>query len=97
MSRHDDALQCQMGASNPIPVAMSLYEHSLALLRESQSTDTVRKDPALRMIAHQLAHLYGVASLMDMDDYNKCIDVCLQKASDSVVRLWNRQHRSMKL
>ncbi len=47
------------GASNPVAVARTLFKASSFLLHEI-GTDGVRKHPALRIIAAQLASLYNV-------------------------------------
>lgn len=49
------------GAANPVAVARTLFAASAFLLRET-GTDGVRKHPALRLIAAQLASLYNVDS-----------------------------------
>jgi len=47
------------GASNPVAVARTLFRASSFLLHDI-GTDAVRKHPALRLIAAQLASLYNV-------------------------------------
>lgn len=49
------------GASNPVAVAGTLAQASSALLHHI-GTDGVRKHPALRLMAAQLASLYNVNS-----------------------------------
>src|SRR6478736_2067234 len=49
------------GASNPVAVARTLFAAS-AYLNTMFGTDAVRKHPALRLIAAQLASLYNVNS-----------------------------------
>jgi len=59
------------GASNPVAVAGTLAKASAALLRQI-GTDDVRKHPALRVMAGQLAMLYNVNSIgADGEDYDK--------------------------
>ena len=50
------------GASNPVAVARTLYAASSFLMRKLEDTDSVKKHPALRLIAAQLASLYNVDS-----------------------------------
>lgn len=57
-----DARAIQHGACNPVGVANTLLKHSTALLHE-KGTEAVCKEPALRLIAHQLAFLYGVGEI----------------------------------
>src|SRR5580765_4876953 len=47
------------GASNPVAVARTLFRASSVLLHDI-GTDGVKKHPALRLIAAQLASLYSV-------------------------------------
>jgi hypothetical protein len=49
------------GASNPVAVARTLFAGSAFMIRQT-GTDGVRKHPALRLIAAQLASLYNVNS-----------------------------------
>ena len=59
------------GASNPVAVAGTLAAASSALLREL-GTASIRKHPALRVMAGQLASLYNVNSIgADVEDYDK--------------------------
>lgn len=50
------------GAANPVAVARTLFKASAFLLHEI-GTDGIKKHPALRVIAGQLASLYGVDSI----------------------------------
>jgi hypothetical protein len=59
------------GATNPVAVAGTLARASSALLREI-GTDGVKRHPALRVMAGQLAMLYNVNSIgAEMDDYRR--------------------------
>lgn len=58
------------GASNPVAVAGTLAKASSVLLHEI-GTDGVRKHPALRVMAGQLAMLYNVNSVgAEIEDYD---------------------------
>jgi hypothetical protein len=61
------------GASNPVAVAGTLAQASSALLK-SIGTDSVRKHPALRLMAAQLASLYNVDSDGGSNDGGTFID-----------------------
>jgi hypothetical protein len=60
------------GAANPVAVARTLFAAS-AFLDHQIGTDGVRKHPALRLIAAQLASLYSVnadgGGMGDDDDF----------------------------
>lgn len=65
--RNRNAATAQLGASNPIPLAKALVDGIEELRAERQaaglpytSTVTIMEDPALRLIVHQLAHLFRV-------------------------------------
>lgn len=59
------------GAANPVAVAATLAAASSALLHEI-GTDGVRKHPALKVIAGQLAMLYNVNSIgPEIEDLDK--------------------------
>lgn len=84
-SIYQDALRiADPGAANPIAVARTLHLASAALLH-GIGTDGVENHPALRVMAGQLAFLYGVSALgADMEDYEKVksyVDA-LNKAED---------------
>jgi hypothetical protein len=57
-----DARAIQHGACNPVGVLNTLLKHSTALLHE-KGTQAVCEEPALRLIAHQLAFLFGVGEI----------------------------------
>jgi hypothetical protein len=90
MSRFDDALYIQMGACNPTAITGTLHRHMLDM-QKNEPMVAIREDPALRMIAHQLAYLMGLPSIMDSEDYNKCVDACKAKAVQSTLDMWNRR------
>lgn len=79
MTRTADALAIQQGASNPSGVARALVR----AIDEFQSspqytgTDSVRSDPAIRLICHQLAFLLGVRQLDDdLAEYDRLVTLC---------------------
>ncbi len=66
--RHDDALFIQTGACNALAVGKSLHDAMVAATEEDRQRPSaerqggfaVRRDPAVRLIAHQLCHLLGI-------------------------------------
>lgn len=70
------------GAVNPVAVAGSLARASSFLLHQI-GTDGVRRHPALKVMAGQLAMLYGVDSTgAAIEDYDK-----VQAVADGQVKL----------
>lgn len=55
--RNQNAVACQQGACNPIPIINALKEGLDELRAENADTPTILGDPALRLIVHQLAWL----------------------------------------
>jgi hypothetical protein len=63
------------GAANPVAVAATLAAASSALLHEI-GTDGIRKHPALRCMAGQLAMLYNVNAIgPDLEDLDRTKEV----------------------
>lgn len=83
-SRHKDALAIQQGACNPIAITNTLKEHIAEFQNEPGYTgfDQMREDPALRLIVHQLAHLFRVSSTLPMGEYLELEDHCKDKANE---------------
>lgn len=54
------ARNAQAGACNPIPLCRALHEGVAELREANEATDTadILNDPALRLLVHQLAHLF---------------------------------------
>ena len=61
--RHEDALAIQRGASNPVAIARALVSACEEVVRCGEGTQ--REDPAVRLIAHQLASILHVAEFDD--------------------------------
>lgn len=60
------------GAANPVAVARSLYAASAFLMHELRDTESVKKHPALKVMAGQLSALYNTSALgAEDDDYTK--------------------------
>ena len=75
--RHHDALVIQQGACNPSGVARALVQAIDEARAECSDTDSVRRDPAVRLICHQLAFLLGAWELEhDLTAYGEAIRLC---------------------
>jgi hypothetical protein len=61
--RNRDAIAIQQGACNPSGVARALVRAIDEAREENPDTDSIRRDPACRLICHQLAYLMGVAEI----------------------------------
>ena len=74
-SRFQDALLIQ-SACNPAGVAHALARHIAEFMKTPAygGTASICEDPALRLMAYQLAHLFGVAQ--GFPDYPQAHDVC---------------------
>ena len=73
--RHADALAIVGGACNPSGIALTLV-HACRQVREAGGD--VRTDPAVRLIATQLAFLLDANS--DVDDYGALMAACRARA-----------------
>jgi hypothetical protein len=75
--RFADARSISAGACNPTAISGALHRHCLAMLKAGADTPTILADPALRLIAHQLAFLFKVADLdEDLTAYARALDAC---------------------
>lgn len=80
MTRYSDAYMIQQGACNPRGVARALVKACDEAAEDTQSTDGVRGDPAVRLILHQLNFLCNVGEFdRDMDTWRAAYDLCEQK------------------
>lgn len=88
MSRFDDALVIQSGASNPAGVARALVKAIDECHAENMDTASVRNDPAVRLITHQLAYLMGISQLdSELLAYGKAMESCYARASEGIQAL----------
>lgn len=71
--RNKDALHIIDGACNPVAVAGCIHRHSWEMLEAGAGTDTIKKDPAIRLMVYQLAHICGVLHLSGRR-FNKLFD-----------------------
>jgi hypothetical protein len=73
----------QQGACNPSGIARSLVEAIDSARADCADTDSVRKDPAVRMIAHQLAFLLNLAEYdHDSAAYSRDYRLCEERAKE---------------
>jgi hypothetical protein len=87
VSRHSDALAIQQGACNPVAVTKRLHDHVQALFRDGVGHTSIRSDAALRLIVHQLAHLFSTSSLDGPGgEYETCIEECRRRAAEGVAK-----------
>lgn len=76
-NRFENALLIQQGACNPSGVALALHEACKECLAEG--TDQ-RKDPAVRLITHQLAFLMDTRELdTSLTEYSDLTRLCEQR------------------
>lgn len=69
--RNKLAVGAQLGACNPIPLINGLKEGLDELRAENPNADhpAIFNDPALRLIVHQLAHLFQLGPDMSHEQY----------------------------
>ena len=80
MSRFTDAYQIQQGACNPRGIARALVKACDEADQDTQGTDGIRSDPAVRLILHQLNFLCNVGELdSDMEVWRECYRQCEEK------------------
>ena len=80
LNRFDNALYIQMGACNPRGIALALHTACTECIREGANP---RTDPAVRLIAHQLAFLLNVRELdTSLSEYSNLDRVCREKATE---------------
>jgi hypothetical protein len=88
MSRYDDALYIQQGASNPAGIARSLVKAIDECHAENMDTASIRNDPAVRLITHQLAYLMSISQLDGgISAYREAMEICYSHASEQVQSL----------
>jgi hypothetical protein len=76
-TRNRDALAIQQGACNPSGVARALVRAIDEARAENTDTDSIRRDPACRLICHQLAFLLGVGEInSDLTTYDRLLKAC---------------------
>lgn len=81
-TRWDDALAIQRGACNPKAIARTLVR--MMDDPDLTSTDAIRKDPACRLVVHQLAYLFDIDTVNSaLQEYVRLEDECVKKAKEA--------------
>lgn len=75
------------GGSNPVAVASALVHLSNEMLRDGAGMGDIRMDPALRLIAYQLASLYGVDGGFSHEDYMALYDKVVSNAKYKIIAI----------
>lgn len=76
--RHRAALDIAgPGACNPSGVALAPHDACRQAVAEGVPQ---REDPAIRLIGLQLAHLLGVARVLDADEFDSLVGQCRARA-----------------
>jgi hypothetical protein len=84
VKRYRDALAIQEGACNPSGIAHSIIDACREIYDAKGGTDTIRSDPAVRLMVHQLAFLCGVAEIDDsLMLYGELVKACKVAASEA--------------
>ena len=79
-NRFSDALFIQEGACNPSGITHALLSAIQELHAENADTPTICNDPAVRLIAHQLAWILNLREFdRDLDAYGRALDVCREQ------------------
>jgi len=76
-ARHRDATFITQGACNPTAIAGALHRYCRDMQLAGADTPTLLNDPALRLIAHQLAFLFQTSELDDsLSAYGDALAAC---------------------
>ncbi|MCY4548820.1 MAG: hypothetical protein OXC28_10665 [Defluviicoccus sp.] len=78
-NRHADAIAiAESGACNPAGIAATLHQACRQVIHEgARQAD----DPAVRLIALQLAFVTNVGRILDPADYARLVDACRARAA----------------
>jgi hypothetical protein len=89
--RHKEALEVQ-DACNPGGVAALLSREMSAFMRSSEytGTDSLRRDPALRLIAYKLADLFDVSILSDENESYLRVE-CEKLKDEAPLETWEER------
>lgn len=82
MNRFKEALFIDAGAGNLTAITSTLLRMCKEVMKETQCTERVWKDPAIRLVVHQMAHLTNVHDVISsISKYTEVVDKC-QALSD---------------
>jgi hypothetical protein len=86
-NRFDKALYAQAGAGNPSGIALGIIEACEEIRKDPHwSTEGICKDPAVRLLVHQLASICEVWEMFyDFDEYARLMNECRKLSSENVV------------
>ena len=80
-NRYHNALLIPEGACNPSGITHALLSAIQELHAENADTPTICEDPAVRLIAHQLAWVFNLREFdRDLDAYGRALDTCREKS-----------------
>lgn len=80
--RHNDALHIQQGACNPIAISSALFDACREISHLGGDTDNICRDPAIRLMIHQLVHLTNIA---EVEKDPRCYRDLIQQCEEQVV------------
>jgi hypothetical protein len=81
--RFQDALWAQQ-ASNPMGLTNGIIRAMKEVQEEDPPTDALCRDPAITLMAYQLAYLTGALRLDNTPGaYDEAYDICQRKAQES--------------
>ena len=81
MNRFEEAIFIDNGAGNLTAIVGALHKICKEVMEEKKSTQAVWEDPAVRLIAHQIAHLTNVHYLRDhFLAYSQLVEQCEKRA-----------------
>lgn len=83
MNRFEIAKIAQDGACNPIPLARGLQQAIYEIRDAGGDTNAILKDPACRLIVHQLAHLFNVLDFRDYSEASGKVEAACAAGSKS--------------
>ena len=82
MNRFRDGIYAvDPGASNPVGLALAIYQYSVQMHHQGLSTENVKADPALRLMTHQLMNLMRVENL-PLEEFEKLYKSCEKRQNE---------------
>jgi hypothetical protein len=97
MKRHKDALAAQGGACNSLALANALVSAIREARAESSGFSEADRDPAVRLIAHQLAYLLKLDAIDNFDSelgYLRATQACERRASEPCGPSWQEHEQA---
>lgn len=81
--RFSDAKYIIDGACNPVAICGTIHKHMLAMSRNGADHPTIKADPALRLMLHQLVYIMGMEDMVAVDEINEYADCMRQVNGDA--------------